>query len=197
MELPPFDLCSWNHRFDDPLHQYRTLYCAEEKLTCLREVLAPLRPDIVSVMEASARLGPGWAPAALLTMAWRRQHALAAGQVELGNGELVDLDDVQTRNELEYQVALQMNRAKPDHLDIPVVRGADRELTRKISRFVYEQGFAGIVFGSAIDNKKCAALFEGRARLIPAEETVIPLSGSVPELLTVCAEFGLALRRFK
>jgi len=39
LDFVPRELYSWEHRFDDPEHEYRTIYCAEMKLTALREVL--------------------------------------------------------------------------------------------------------------------------------------------------------------
>ena len=44
-EFTPLHLCGWNHRYDDPKREYRTIYAADEKTTCLREVLADLRQN--------------------------------------------------------------------------------------------------------------------------------------------------------
>jgi hypothetical protein len=50
-------LCGWNHRFDDPRREYRTIYAADKKETCLREVLADLRPDKKAVAEFKKLFG--------------------------------------------------------------------------------------------------------------------------------------------
>jgi hypothetical protein len=44
----PYELCSWNHRFDDRERRFRTVYCAEHPETSLREVLADLRPNLAA-----------------------------------------------------------------------------------------------------------------------------------------------------
>lgn len=44
LEFTPLELYSFSHRFDDIHHRFRTLYLADLPETCLREVLADLRP---------------------------------------------------------------------------------------------------------------------------------------------------------
>ncbi len=80
------------------------------------------------------------------------------------------------------------------HLDISEVRSRTRPLTQAISRALYEEGAAGIGFRSNLDDRPCTVLFEGRARLAPAG-AAIRLTQDVPELLQVCAEYSLVLRR--
>lgn len=43
------ELCSWNHRFDDSRRRFRTIYCAEDPRTSLREVLADVRPKLSAI----------------------------------------------------------------------------------------------------------------------------------------------------
>lgn len=47
----PRHRCSWAHRWDDPLREYRTLYCAKTEATCFREVFADLRPNAKMLAE--------------------------------------------------------------------------------------------------------------------------------------------------
>jgi hypothetical protein len=81
-----------------------------------------------------------------------------------------------------------------DHLDIAQIRGKDRPLTQAVTRFVAERGAAGILYGSNLDDQPCAALFEGRARLVPASgykpEKLTP---DHPDLVAICEELGLLL----
>jgi hypothetical protein len=195
----PHALCSWNHRFDDPKRKFRTLYCAEQSVTCLRETLAPFRSDLRARREAQARLndlGSEWTAARKLRMKWRRDHVLAPALLDLQRGELIDLDDVQTRTELENALAELLLKHRIRRLDISVVRSDNRKVTRDISRFLFEHGFAGILYGSAIDDKRCVALFEGKAELVP-DGPIQPMAEPFPELHTVCSEFNLSLHRFE
>ncbi|MBV9279481.1 MAG: RES domain-containing protein [Chloroflexi bacterium] len=45
LDFLPRNLASWQNRFDDVHRRFRTLYVAHEPVTCLREVLADLRPN--------------------------------------------------------------------------------------------------------------------------------------------------------
>src|SRR5438309_2318830 len=70
----------------------------------------------------------------------------------------------------------------------------DRVVTQTSSRALFEEGVAGIRFRSNLDDGPCAALFEGRARLDPRGEPA-SLTEDVEELLQVCGEYGLVVRR--
>jgi hypothetical protein len=99
LDYVPHEYCSWEHRFDDPHREYRTLYCAQHKITCLREVLADLRPESrVRAEFAEFQLAQGVAadelevPAREVTDAFRRSHVLAPARVQR-TGPIVDLDE--------------------------------------------------------------------------------------------------------
>jgi hypothetical protein len=68
-----------------------------------------------------------------------------------------------------------------------------RIITQKISRLLFDEGAAGIVYRSNLDDGRCVALFETRAHL-EAVGTAKPLVHAIPELLQVCDEFNLILR---
>ncbi|MCI0549173.1 MAG: RES domain-containing protein [Candidatus Rokubacteria bacterium] len=195
LDYVPRELSSWHHRFDDPRREYRTLYCADEKLTCLREVLADLRPNAKALAEFASLFGDAsLIPAGEISRAWRRQHALAPASIALVGGALVDLDDVPSRERLARRHARLLARHGMRHLDISEVRSRQRPVTQAISRTLYDEGAAGVRFRSNLDDRPCTALFEGRGRLEPAG-TPIPLTRDLPELLQVCAEYSLTLRR--
>ena len=191
----PREHCSWHHRFDDPRRAYRTLYCADAKLTCLREVLADLRPNTRALAEFAHLFGDATAiPAGEISRAWRERHALAPASIARPRGPVVDLDDVPLRARLSRRHAALLAAHGMPHLDISEVRSRTRAVTQAVSRSLYEDGAAGVRFRSNLDDQPCTALFEGRARLAPAGAP-IPLTRDVPELLQVCAEYALVLRR--
>lgn len=80
-----------------------------------------------------------------------------------------------------------------EHLDISEKRSKTRAVTQAISRDLYEQGAAGLLFKSAIDDERCVVLFEDRGSLEDAGEAWISLDGEVEELRLVCDEFRLIL----
>lgn len=78
-----------------------------------------------------------------------------------------------------------------EHLDRDAVLSPDRALTQALGRALYQEGAAGVLYGSKLDGI-CAALFERRARLA-AMGRGRRLAEPIPELLQACDDLGLAL----
>lgn len=194
-EFTPRHLCGWNHRFDDPRREYRTIYAADKKETCLREVLADLKPDKKAVAEFKKLFGDDESVqcAGRVTTAWRQKHVLVQAAIDIASGDLADIDSAPVLNALSDRMARELAARKLKRLDAARIRSQDRDLTRAASRLLYDDGHAGIDFRSRLDKVPCHALFEGRARL-DQRGAAIPLTGKVAELSAVCAEYGLTLR---
>jgi hypothetical protein len=199
LDYVPRERCSWKHRFDDPLREFRTLYCAEEAITCIREVVGDLRPNAKARAEFAAwQLEQGTAPDDLIlpsqevSAEWRELHALARGKIER-SGPIVDVDRPAVRVELENRHAALLTAHGMSFLNIPEVRSRNRVVTQTIARDLYDRGAAGVRFRSAHDDRPCVALKEGRALLVPLGRPR-PLTEDIPELRQVCAEYGLILR---
>ena len=93
-EFTPRALCGWNHRFDDPKREYRTVYAADKKETCLREVLADLRPDTKTLRDFEKLFGDdsAVADAGKVTVAWRAKHVLVHADIVLTSGRMTDIE---------------------------------------------------------------------------------------------------------
>lgn len=193
-EFTPRHLCGWNHRFDDPKREYRTIYAADKKETCLREVLADLRPDKKTLSDFKKLFGddPAADSAGRVTEAWRKKHVLVNANVDISSGAIADIESAGMLVRLTKSLGPELSTLGLKRLDAAAVRSQERGLTRAASRLLYDGGSAGIVFRSRLDKVPCHALFEGRARLV-RQGAVIALSGKVPELLSVCGEYGLIL----
>jgi hypothetical protein len=191
----PRPLCSWRHRWDDPEREYRTIYCAEDVLTCLREVLADLRPNAKAIAELKELFGddtPALRGVGEVAAEWREAHLLCPA-LAVSDHEFCDLDgEVELRNELEHELALLLAMHDMDHLDISQVRSRDRIVTQTVSRELYERRYAGVRFGSNLDDRPCYALFEGRAELEGIGDA-LELTPDLDPLRQVCDEFGLEL----
>lgn len=191
----PRHLCSWRHRWDDPEREYRTIYCAETVLTCLREVLADLRPNAKAIAELKELFGddtPALRGVGEVAAEWREAHLLCPA-LAVSPHVFCDLDaEVELRNELEHELALLLAMHDMDHLDITQVRSRDRIVTQTVSRELYERRYAGVRFGSNLDDRPCYALFEGRAEL-DADGEPLELEPGLEPLRRVCDEFGLTL----
>jgi RES domain len=191
----PRPLCSWRHRWDDPEREYRTIYCAEGVLTCLREVLADLRPNAKAIAELKELFGddtPALRGVGEVAAEWREAHLLCPA-LAVSRHAFCDLDaEVELRNELEHELILLLVEHEMDHLDISQVRSRDRIVTQAMSRALYQRRYAGVRFGSNLDDRPCYALFEGRAALEPDGEP-LELAPDLEPLRQVCEEFGLRL----
>jgi len=184
----PPEFCSWEGRFDDPSKIFRTLYCAEQSLTCLREKLADFRPSLKALKEA------GMESVSSIPGAWRATYALAPAVLRILSGDLIRIDDPGARRELETELRDFMLDLGVEHLDMGEIQGGDRRPTQAIAQTLYRWGAAGVVYRSKLDNEICLALFEGRAELLPSGE-VRKLSDPLLELEKVCREFRLSLDR--
>jgi hypothetical protein len=191
----PHHLSGWRHRWDDPRREYRTLYCAESDLTCLREVLADLRPNAKAIAELTALFGdatPALEGVGEVAPEWRDVHLLCPA-LAVSGGEFCHLDgDIELRRELERELAELLARHGFDHLDIAQVRSRHRIVTQTVSRALFERDYAGVRFGSNLDDRPCYALFEGKAELEPNGHP-LELTPDLPALRQVCEEFGLVL----
>lgn len=191
----PYELCSWNHRFDDRGRRFRTIYCAEHPETSLREVLADLRHNLgarkafadVFGVEALEDL-----PAAPVTARWREEHLLAPARMVL-DGELADLTKPEVRAELEDRHAALLLDHGLEHLDLHEITARRRAVTQSIAADLYDRGAAALRFPSRLDGLSALALFEGRAELEQAGEPIRLTDPAPGPLRVVSREWALAL----
>jgi hypothetical protein len=195
LEFVPRHLCGWQHRWDDPQREYRTLYGGKSELTCLREVLADLRPHAKAITELRELFGdgtPALQDAGTVRPEFLDAHLLCRARA-VGDADLCRVDvDVELHRELEHEHADLLAAHGMDHLDIAQVRSKERIVTQTVGRALFSRGYAGIVFGSNLDDQPCIAIFEGRAQLVP-DGAPLELTPELPQLVQVCDEFGLRI----
>ncbi len=117
---------------------------------------------------------------------------MASGHVRILSGSLVDLDEVAIRRDLAIELVDLLEGLGFEHLDMGEIQGSERRLTQAVAGVLYRWGAAGVVYRSKLDNKVCAALFEGRAELLPTGE-IRKLTNPLSDLKKVCREFHLDL----
>ena len=193
-EFTPRWLCGWNHRFDDPKREYRTIYAADKKETCLREVLADFRPNRKVLADFNKLFGDDEAVecAGLVPGAWREKHVLAQAEIAVSSGGIADIESGPVLTDLSRRLENELGVRGLKRLDVARLRSQDRDLTRAASRLLYDDGHAGVDFHSRLDKHPCHALFEGRAHL-EQRGAAIPLSEEVAELSAVSTEYDLRL----
>lgn len=196
LAFPRRELCSWNHRFDDSRRRFRTIYCAEDPRTSLREVLADFRPKLSAIRAFADAFGEDALddlPSHPVTASWREQHVLAPAQARL-DGPIVDLTKPETRNELEKRHATLLAEHGLDHLDLHEITGRRRIVTQTIAADLFDRREAAAVrFPSRLDGMPALALFEGRGELVAAGEPTELTDPPPASLVEVCAEWELTL----
>lgn len=77
-------------------------------------------------------------------------------------------------------------------LDVSVLRGPNRPLTRAVGRWAYDAGYQGIIYRSRFhDAFDCWAIFEGAD--FDRVGSVTPLTADDPDLRAAAALFGLTI----
>ncbi|HEY8743804.1 MAG TPA: RES family NAD+ phosphorylase [Chloroflexota bacterium] len=173
-----------DQRFDDPLHLYRVLYLAEQRLACYVEGLAPLRVPLDRLTS-----GPHLLPR--VPAEWRQRRCV--GQVRLLSSQRwMDLRRIETAEALRAELAPLLRQLGLPDLDVSVLRGPSRPLTRAVGRWAYDAGFQGIAYRSRFhDALDCWAIFEGAA--FERVGNIAAVSPDDPDLQTAAALFGLAV----
>ncbi|HZE05685.1 MAG TPA: hypothetical protein VE127_10700, partial [Solirubrobacteraceae bacterium] len=107
---------------------------------------------------------------------------------------VIDLNDPQTRDELEKRHVALLAEHGLEHLDLHEITSRRRSVTQTIATDLFARCEAAAVrFPSRLDGKPAFALFEGRGELIAAGEP-LDLSDPAPApLVEVCTEWGLTL----
>jgi hypothetical protein len=163
LAFTPFELCAWNHRFDDARRRFRTVYCAERPETSLREVLADLRPNLKArraFAEAFGAAALGDLPAAPVTARWREEHLLAPAELVL-DGELIDLSGPAVRTDLEQRHAGLLVEHGLAHLDLHEITARRRVVTQTIAADLFDRCNAGALrFPSRLDGQPALVVFE-------------------------------------
>lgn len=193
-DFPPKHLYAWSNRFDDPNREYRTIYCADDKRTCLREVLADFHPDTKALLEYRKLFGSGGEEeqsVGRVPMEWRRRKAMAEAEIKISSGTVVDVEAASIRKSLENRLADLLMKEGIRHLNMGELRSKKRHVTKRISRTLFDDGHAGIKFHSHLDGLPCHALFEFRAQLNQLGKAV-SLAEDISEFILVCKEFSLA-----
>lgn len=173
-------------RFDDPSSQYGLLYCAEDELTAVVEVLAQVASGAPGLVERIAQ-ATGSAPEFVVDHraaieAELLDHRLATFTLE-GVERLLDLSSDQTMQEIVAHIAPSSRDRflPPDEL----ARSDDRETTQRVGSFVVRRlELDGLVWESArVEGRTCLALVGqpgARPTAVPfADERTLSISDDV------------------
>jgi hypothetical protein len=179
---PPLEY-SGSGRFDDERGAFGVLYAAEQAEGCFVEVRAPFRPSI----ETFARLDAlpsdeGYSSrsdAGLIGRDWCLNRLLATSSLGAGQRWL-DVRSGATIASLRTELAAGLAPLNLQDFDFGDAVGRRRDVTQRIARWAFENGFNGLSYVRRFDMRYvCWALFAGakieRVRIDPVVEDDLAL----------------------
>lgn len=152
------------NRFDVP--GGGVLYCATHLVGCYAETLARFRPT-PKMLSLLSRTAPHFMAVGGVPADWR--HRRCRLQVRAATAlPFLDVEAVETREHLQRELAEDLDRFGVVDLDVSVVRGGNRLVTRLIARWAYDQtdqagfpSYGGIRYTSRLDDHECWGIFDG------------------------------------
>jgi hypothetical protein len=190
------------NRFDIP--NAGVLYFADELEACFAETLADLRakPALVDLVRDEWNAA-NWLKPCAVPASWRLRRTAVKVKVD-HDQKFLDVTDMQTILTLRTELALRLSSIGYSDLDMGLVQGADRRVTRMISEWAYLQTidqesdydedlyrFAGIKYTSRLNHEwTCWAVFPD---VDLAQVEAAPVERETPELLAIAERFGLRI----
>jgi len=179
------------NRFDVP--GGGVLYCATDLAGCCAETLARFRPT-PAMHRAMAEEDASFMMVGGVPADWRHRRLKARITTE-GALPFLNIEAPQTREWLQRELADALASFDVSDLDVSVVRGGNRLITRTIARWAYDQTdatgnplYSGIRYLSRLGTYECWAVFDGTA-ITEVNRSTIELSD--PALQEVQRSFSL------
>lgn len=175
--MPPemLDQPATGNRFDSPTGSYSALYFGTTLDVCYGETLARFRPD----PQIRELVGEEWAASGFMEVGevpsdWRQRRLAvqvqfaAEGPKFSGGIRFLDVESLDTREVLREELGQLLALLGHSDLDVAVVRGGDRRVTRAIGHWAYTQAdedgvplYAGIRYLSRLNTDwECWAVFD-------------------------------------
>ena len=182
------------NRFDATGHG--TLYFATELEGCFAETTARYRlsTKVLAAIQADNEWSRrGFMPPGAVPADWRARR-LATRVVLDQRAFFLDVDAPATHTFLNKHLAMELSELGVDVLDVGIVRGRDRRITRLIAKFAFDltagdaPSLAGLRYTSRLGPWECWAVFD-RTQFVERERHAI--DASMPELTKIARTFGL------
>lgn len=191
----PWALAPWKYgpfegRFDDPDAEYRVRYAGLSSFGAFVERISRHRTDLDVLAELNAVEHASLAvilPS--LPPRWLEENASGSATLDVphDNGliDLITSDGIAAAYPAVEHARRRAAFVLRDYDASTLLSGTPRRFTQAISRYVYDNGFAGIAYRSRFAPEElCVALFESRHALV--SETSAPIAADDADLLRAC-----------
>ena len=138
---------TFGNRYDDPQAKYRVLYAATQRLGCFVETLARYRIDPLVAAEMAAIDGEDdFYPLGVVPPEWLSTRAMGKAHI---TAECADICSSTWIDRLRIKFLPLLKEYGLADLDASVLQSSTpREITQKVSRFIYEEKLNGIKYPS-------------------------------------------------
>ncbi|MGW2397257.1 RES domain-containing protein [Kitasatospora sp. NPDC001664] len=173
------------------------LYFSTTLQGCFAETIARFRVSAkMRAMVADEWRQRGFMEAGSVSAEWRDRRCAVRVTAD-HRAQFLDVESARTHDYLTTELAEQLAALKIDYLDVPVVRGPDRRVTRQMcawARRVHSlpggPAFGGVRYISRLGDWECWAVFEDTG-LVEAERIDIPVA--TPELVEIAQLYDLTI----
>lgn len=185
------------NRFDSSTGDFGVLYFGTTLDACFGETLARLRPSI----EVIAQVREEWEQLGFMAVGavpadWRTRRTAVSVRLDADPFPFLDVEHPETHTFLRRELALGLSALGYQDLDVSVLRGPDRRVTRLVAEWAFRQSgehgeplYAGIRYLSRVcSDWECWAVFDD-VDLVPLETK--PITLDMPALQRVAAAFEL------
>lgn len=160
-----FDDAQSGNRYDSLTGTYSTGYFGTTQEACLGETLDCLRPDpVLSALVEDDYASKGYKPG-VIPASWRHERVLVRARIDTRTLAFLNMENTSVVAVIGERLGSLEIYGLTGHLDIGVLRGRDRRITRAVSQHVHDgrERFAGLHYLSRHSNEwECWATFEER-----------------------------------
>lgn len=168
-------------------------YFASNRAGCYAETLARFRPT-TAIRAAVKDEDPTFMMVGGVPADWR--HRRVVGSASLQNPlPFIDVEEPSTHEHLTTQLAATLGALGVDLVDVGIVRGRNRLITRAIAQWVFDATddagdylYSGIRYMSRLGAWECWAVFDG---VLMYEQSRRTIDVEDPELIAVADQFDL------
>jgi hypothetical protein len=182
LQFVPAAYQTWEGRYDDPDHTWRTLYLARDAYGAWVEVLARFKPhdDLAAALKdiTEEEGDPVPIPTGRVPLSWLSNRRVARARI---TGRFADVGEPDTLRWLATRLPDVLARNGVRDLDLSAATGPRRALTQAIARELYlHAGTHAIEYPSRHgETVRCIAVFETGGDLPAVEPDGTPYAPSV------------------
>ena len=184
------------NRFDSALGHYSVVYFGTNLDCCFGETLSRFRPDLEVVETVGEEWPKGFMEIGAIPAEWRTHRAAVRVKFPR-NARFLDIESLETRQQLRMPFAETLVAYGHDDLDLGTVMSQDRRVTRAMSQWAYQHALdemlpiAGIRYVSRLNlTWEAWAVFD---HVPMTEQERLTITTELPALKRIAKSYDLII----